>query len=127
MERFFSLFGIVLVLGICSALSTNRKAIRVRTVVWGLALQFVLALFVLKTPWGQRAFAWVGAKITRLLELSYIGSEFVFGKLGAKGGADTNIGFIFATQILPAILFVAALFAVLYHLGIMQLIVKAVA
>jgi concentrative nucleoside transporter, CNT family len=127
MERFFSLFGIVLVLGICYALSTNRKAIRVRTVVWGLSLQLVLALFVLKTPWGQMVFSWVGDKITRLLALSYIGSEFVFGKLGAKGGADTNIGFIFATQILPAILFVAALFAVLYHLGVMQLIVKAVA
>ena len=127
MERFVSVFGILLVLAICYALSTNRKAIQGRTILWGLGMQFVLALFVLKTPFGQAAFAWVGHKIQALLELSYVGSAFVFGKIGMKGGGDTNVGFIFATQILPAILFVAALFAVLYHLGVMQLVVRAVA
>jgi CNT family concentrative nucleoside transporter len=127
MERFVSVFGILLVLAICYALSTNRKAIQGRTILWGLGMQFVLALFVLKTPFGQAAFSWVGDKITRLLELSYVGSAFVFGKIGMKGGGDTNVGFIFATQIVPAILFVAALFAVLYHLGVMQLVVRGVA
>lgn len=127
MERLFSLVGIALVLGIAYAFSTNRKAIQPRTVLWGLGLQFLLAVFVLKTPWGQEAFSWVGDKITRMLGLSYIGSEFVFGKIGARGGADSGVGFVFAFQVIPTIIFVAALFAVLYHLGIMQIVVRAMA
>ena len=138
MERLLSLVGMVVILGIAYALSTDRKAIRVRTIVWGLGLQLALALFVLKTPIGQQLFSWVGQKITRVLELSYVGSEFVFGALGVQGGAmlpvkvgeasgTAALGFVFAFQVLPTIIFVAALFAILYHLGVMQVIVKAVA
>ena len=138
MERLLSLFGLLVFLGIAWALSTNRKAIRLRTIFWGLGLQFALALFVLKTPIGQVLFTWVGEKITRVLNLSFVGSEFVFGALGMQGGGqlavkagDANgtaaLGFVFAFQILPTIIFVAALFAILYHLGVMQLIVKAMA
>ena len=138
MERLLSLFGMAVILGIAWALSTDRKAIRARTVVWGLALQLILALFVLKTPIGQEIFAWVGAKITRVLNLSYVGSEFVFGPLGIQGGGQLPVrlgdltgtaaqGFIFAFQILSTIIFVAAMFAILYHLGVMQVIVRAVA
>jgi len=138
MERLLSLFGMAVILGIAWALSTDRKAIRLRTIYWGLGLQFALALFVLKTPIGQQLFSWVGGKITRVLNLSYVGSEFVFGVLGIQGGgqlaarageanATAAIGFIFAFQILPTIIFVAAVFAILYHLGVMQVIVKAVA
>jgi len=123
MERVLSLFGLLVFMGIAWALSTNRRAIHLRTVFWGLTLQFLLALFVLKTPFGQDLFAWVGEKITRLLELSFVGSEFVFGKLGAKGGGHGEIGFVFAFQVLPTIIFVSAVFAVLYHLGVMQVIV----
>ena len=86
MERLLSLFGMVVILAIAWALSTDRKAIRARTIVWGLGLQLVLALFVLKTPVGQELFSWVGAKITRVLNLSYVGSEFVFDALGVQGG-----------------------------------------
>jgi concentrative nucleoside transporter, CNT family len=138
MERLFSLFGMVVILAIAWALSTDRKAIRGRTVAWGLGLQLVLALFVLKTPIGQEVFSWVGAKITRVLNLSYVGSEFVFGALGIQGGGQLPVkvgdltgsaaqGFIFAFQILSTIIFVAAMFAILYHLGVMQVIVRAVA
>ena len=138
MERLFSLFGMVVILAIAWALSTDRKAIRGRTVAWGLGLQLVLALFVLKTPIGQEVFSWVGAKITRVLNLSYVGSDFVFGPLGIQGGGQLPVkvgdltgtaaqGFIFAFQILSTIIFVAAMFAILYHLGVMQLIVRAVA
>src|SRR5512136_1583328 len=137
MERLFSLLGLLVFLGIAWALSTNRKAIRLRTILWGLGLQFALALFVLKVPIGQEVFSWVGSRITRLLNLSYVGSEFVFGALGIQGGgklpvgADgttaASMGFVFAFQILPTIIFVAAMFAILYHLGVMQVIVKAVA
>ena len=138
MERLLSLFGMAVILGIAWALSTDRKAIRPRVIYWGLGLQFGLALFVLKTPIGQVVFSWVGAKITRVLNLSYVGSDFVFDALGRPGGGmlpvkvgEANgtaaLGFVFAFQILPTIIFVAAMFAILYHLGVMQVIVKAVA
>jgi CNT family concentrative nucleoside transporter len=138
MERALSLAGLVVFMGIAWALSTSRKAIRLRTILWGLGLQFALALFVLKTPIGQDVFAWVGTRITRLLNLSFVGSQFVFGALGIQGGGSlpvkvgeangaAAIGFVFAFQILLTIIFVAATFAILYHLGIMQVIVRAVA
>jgi len=124
MERLLSLVGLVVILGIAYLISTDRKAIRGKTVAWGLALQLVFALFVLKTTVGQTAFAWVGDKINRLLQFSYVGSQFLFGKLGLPGGGGDNIGFIFAFQVLPTIVFIAALFAILYYLGVMQLVVK---
>jgi CNT family concentrative nucleoside transporter len=127
MERLYSLVGLVLFLGIAYACSSDRKAIKARTVIWGLGLQFVLALFVLRTQWGQDLFTWIGALVTRLLGLSFVGSEFVFGKLGARSGGEGPIGFIFAFQVLPTIVFAAATFAVLYHLGVMQVVVKAFA
>jgi CNT family concentrative nucleoside transporter len=123
MERLLSLVGLVVIMGIAYLLSTDRKAIRGKTVFWGLTLQFVFALFVLKTSVGQGVFAWLGAKISRLLRFSFVGSEFLFGKLGLPGGGD-NIGFIFAFQVLPTIIFIAALFAILYYLGVMQVVVK---
>jgi len=123
MERLLSLVGLIVIMGIAYLLSTDRKAIRGKTVFWGLTLQFVFALFVLKTTVGQGVFAWLGAKINRLLQFSFVGSEFLFGKLGLPGGGD-NIGFIFAFQVLPTIIFIAALFAILYYLGVMQVVVK---
>lgn len=127
MEKLLPLVGLVVFLGIAYTFSTDRKAIQARTVIWGIALQFLLALFVLRTPFGQGLFAWIGAKITRLLALAFKGSEFVFGQLGAKDGGGGPVGFVFAFQVLPTIIFVAALFAILYHLGIMQVIVEAMA
>jgi CNT family concentrative nucleoside transporter len=124
MERLLSLVGLVVILGIAYLFSTDRKAIRGKTVAWGLALQLLFALFVLKTTIGQTVFAWVGDKINRLLQFSFVGSQFLFGKLGLPGGGGDNIGFIFAFQVLPTIVFIAALFAILYYLGVMQVIVK---
>src|SRR5512139_648913 len=138
MERLFSLIGLLVFLGIAWALSTNRRIIRLRTILWGLGLQFALALFVLRVPVGQQLFSWIGTKVTRLLNLSFVGSEFMFGALGIQGGGQlpvkageangtAAVGFVFAFQVLPTIIFVAAVFAVLYHLGIMQVIVRALA
>src|SRR5712692_2721215 len=124
MERLLSLVGLVVILAIAYLLSTDRKAIRGKTVVWGLVLQLVFALFVLKTTVGQAVFAWLGDRINRLLQFSFVGSQFVFGKLGMPGGAGENIGFIFAFQVLPTIIFIAALFAILYYVGAMQVVVK---
>ena len=121
MERFLPIVGLACILAIAYGLSTDRKAVQIRTVLWGHGLQLLLALFVLKTPWGRWLFSFLGDKIKAVLDLSFKGSEMVFGGLGVKGGG--SFGFIFAFQVLPTIIFVAALFAVLYYLGVMQVIV----
>ena len=92
MERFIGLIGIVLILGIAFLLSNNRKAINYRTVGVGLLLQFGLALFILKTSVGKSTFAWLGAKIQRLLEMADKGADFVFGPLVNKGLLDEVLG-----------------------------------
>ena len=125
MARLLPLVGMTLMMAIAYAFSTDRKAVRIKTVLWGLGLQFALALFILKTSVGQNLFSYIGEKIRRLLEFSYAGSQMVFGGLGVKGGG--SFGMIFAFQVLPTIIFIAALFAILYHLGVMQVIVKAFA
>jgi len=122
--RLTGLFGLVLILAIGFALSRNRKAISWRVVAWGVGLQTVFAVFVLRVPIGQRIFSWLGATVTKILSFSYAGSEFVFGEIGKQ---HSSIGVVFAFQIMPAIIFVSALFAIMYYLGIMQIVVKAFA
>lgn len=122
MGRSTGLLGLLTMLALAFAFSTNRRAIRVKTVAWGLGLQFVLAVFVLRTQSGERLFAGAGYWAKHLLEFSYYGSTFVFGELGKQ---QSSLGLIFAFQVLPTIIFIAAFFAVLYHLGIMQLIIRA--
>jgi CNT family concentrative nucleoside transporter len=132
------LVGILVILSIAYVWSTNRRAIDVRTVAWGLALQVVIALIVLKTAAGQTLFARLGAAINRLLDFSVVGSSFVFGPLGDKtiwpkimtavlGPEGARWSGIFAFQVLPTIIFIAALFAILYYFGVMQLVVRAFA
>jgi CNT family concentrative nucleoside transporter len=130
------LFGAVVILGIAYACSTNRRAINWPTVAWGVGLQVVFALIVLKTNAGQRVFSTLGDAITRLLAFAGVGSEFVFGPLGnasvwarvmtaTLGGEEgVRYGVIFAFQVLPTIIFIAALFAILYYFGVMQLVVR---
>jgi CNT family concentrative nucleoside transporter len=122
--RLTGLIGIVLILGIGFALSSNRKAIRWQTVAWGLGLQIVFAIFVLRVPFGRELFRGLGAFVTSVLHYSYVGSAFVFGELGKP---NSSLGVIFAFQILPAIIFVSALFAIMYYLGVMQLVVRGFA
>ena len=101
--------------------STNRRAIRWRTVIWGLSLQIVFAFLVLEWTVGQRVLAIVGAAITHMLNYSFAGSQMVFGELGKQ---HSSFGMVFAFQVLPTIIFISALFAVLYHIGIMQLVIR---
>src|SRR5271165_3301748 len=101
--------------------STNRRAIRWRTVIWGLSLQIVFAFLVLKWTVGQRVLASVGAAITRMLGYSFAGSQMVFGELGKQ---HSSFGMVFAFQVLPTIIFISALFALLYHIGVMQLVIR---
>jgi CNT family concentrative nucleoside transporter len=123
MVRLSGLLGIAAILGIAYVFSTNRKAIRLKTIGWGLGLQFAFAILVLRTTAGQTVFRWVGGKITSLLGFAHFGSAFVFGQLGTPG----NTIAIFAFQVLPTIIFIAALFAILYYLGVMQIVVLAFA
>lgn len=122
MGRFTGLLGLLAMLGLAFAFSTDRRAIRFRTVAWGLGLQFMLAIFVLRIPAGQWLFAQAGYWAKHLLDFSYYGSTFIFGELGKQ---QSSLGLIFAFQVLPTIIFIAAFFAVLYYLGIMQIIVRA--
>ncbi|MEP7326398.1 MAG: Na+ dependent nucleoside transporter N-terminal domain-containing protein, partial [Gemmatimonadota bacterium] len=124
MSRFTGLIGITLILALGVALSHNRRAIRWRVVGWGLGLQLAFAIFVLRTPIGQDLFRWLGGVVTSILSFSYAGSSFVFGELGRQ---HSSIGVVLAFQILPAIIFVSALFAILYYLGVMQWVVRAFA
>src|SRR2546421_427566 len=123
-QRLTGLFGIVLILGIGMALSRNRRAISWRIVAWGLGLQLAFAIFVLRVPLGQKLFSALGDVVKQILSFSYVGSEFVFGEIGKQ---HSSLALIFGFQVLPAIIFVSALFAILYYLGIMQLVVKACA
>jgi len=124
MGRFTGILGLVTMLGLAYAFSTNRHAIRLKTVAWGLGLQFVFAVFVLRIDAGRQAFQKAGEVVNRLLSYAFAGSQFVFGELGKQG---SHLGFYFAFQVLPTIIFIAAFFAVLYHYGIMQFIIKIAA
>jgi CNT family concentrative nucleoside transporter len=130
-----SLVGLLVILTIAFAASTARHAIDRRTVAWGLGLQILFALLVLKTTPGQRLFAALGQAINRLLDFGNVGAAFVFGPLGDKEawprimtavlGADgARYSVLFAFQVLPTIIFIAALFAILYYLGVMQFVVR---
>src|SRR3989440_1456350 len=124
MGRFTGILGILTMLGLAFAFSTNRRAIRVKTVAWGLGLQAAFAVFVLKADIGRRVFQKAGDAVNRLLSYAFAGSQFVFGDLGKQG---SQWGFFFAFQVLPTVIFIAAFFAVLYHYGVMQFIIKQVA
>src|SRR6266568_4195913 len=123
-QRLTGIFGIALILGLGVSLSRNRGAISPRVVAWGVGLQLAFAIFVLRVPLGQTLFAALGDAVKKILSFSYVGSEFVFGEIGKQ---HSSLGLIFAFQVLPAIIFVSALFAILYYLGVMQLVVKAFA
>jgi concentrative nucleoside transporter, CNT family len=132
------LCGLIVIMTIAYAISTNRRAIDRRTVAWGLSLQIIFALLVLKTTIGQRVFQTLGGLINRLLDFASVGSSMVFGPLGNKtvwpriitnvlGPEGAQYSVLFAFQVLPTIIFIAALFAVLYYFGVMQLVVRAFA
>jgi CNT family concentrative nucleoside transporter len=124
MGRFTGILGLLTMLGLAYAFSTNRRAIRLKTVAWGLGLQFAFAVCVLRIGAGQRVFQRAGDAVSRLLSYSYAGSQFVFGDLGKQG---SHFGFYFAFQVLPTIIFICAFFAVLYHFGVMQFIIRIAA
>lgn len=134
--RLRSALGIVVFLLIAFLLSSNRSAVNRRIIFWGLGLQFLFALLILRTPPGRWIFEEAKSFIEKVLALSDQGAGFIFGKLAngnavnyvdAATGDPAAIGMVFAFQILPTVIFFGALMSVLYHLGIIQALVRAVA
>ncbi len=133
MARYTGLLGILAVLVAAWLGSTDRKHIRWRTVIWGLGLQVTFAFFVLRFNYGQMFMSWAGGVVTNMLSATFAGTQVLFGQLGLpNSGAFGALvgpgkGAIFAFQVLPTIIFISAFFAVLYHIGLMQIIIRAMA
>jgi len=133
LDRFTGILGILAVLLAAWLGSTNRKRIRWRTVAWGLGLQVCFAFLVLRFDYGQRAMTWAGGVVNNMLSATVAGTKILFGELGLpNSGAFGKLiapssGSIFAFQVLPTIIFISAFFAVLYHIGVMQKIIRVMA
>jgi len=120
------LLGIITLLGIAVAMSNNRKQINFRIVGWGLGLQLIFALFILKTPLGKPVFGFLDKVVSKLISFSDAGSDFLFTSFVPDVGFHPSL-INFAFRALPTIIFFSSLMAVLYHLGIIQFIVKWIA
>ena len=120
------LLGIITLLGIAVAMSNNRKQINFRIVGWGLGLQLIFALFILKTPLGKPVFGFLDKVVSKLISFSDAGSDFLFTSFVPDVGFHPSL-INFAFRALPTIIFFSSLMAVLYHLGIIQFVVKWIA
>ncbi len=126
-----ALTGVFCFFGLVAIFSTNLRAVNWRTIGWGVALQIILALLVLKVGFVHDAFEDVKLLVVKFISFSDKGAEFVFGNLARPGDLALNPGkeflFMFAFKALPPILFVSAFFTVLYHFRVLQKIVKLMA
>jgi CNT family concentrative nucleoside transporter len=129
--RLVSLLGLVVLIALAWALSNNRRSFPWRTVLWGLGLQFFFALFILKTPVGQRLFAGAQYAVNQINVYANEGAKMVFGPLAAADALKAVFGpaqgYIFAVSITATIILVSALSSLLYHWGILQRVVAAMA
>ena len=117
------LIGMILLLGIAFILSNNRRQINYRIVGWGLSLQFIFGILILKTPLGKPLFGFFDKVITKLISFSDAGSDFLFKSLvPGVGYHEAMVNFAF--RALPTIIFFSSLMTVLYHFGVIQFIVK---
>jgi CNT family concentrative nucleoside transporter len=128
--KLISLLGLVAFVAVAWALSYNRKLFPWRTVFWGIALQFIFAVLILKTAWGMAAFDFAGRAINKLIQFSNEGSRFVFGPLAdnalmAKTFPERPL--VFAVLVAGTIIIVSALSSLFYHWGLLQKVVHAMA
>ena len=131
------LLGMSVLIGCCYLLSRNRKKVNWAMVLKGLSIQLVLAVFILKgsdmasfwSPlgWPKEFFSWISSFFVIVLDFTTAGAEFIFGDLAKSPGMEDSLGNFFAFQVLPTIIFFASLTAILYHYGILQLLVKYMA
>lgn len=119
----FGLFGLAVLIGITWLFSNNKKAVDWKLVATGISLQIAFAALVLLVPGGRDVFDWLGQGFVKILSFVNEGSGFIFGSLMDV----SKYGFIFAFQVLPTIIFFSALMGVLYHVGVMQAVVKVMA
>ena len=118
MERIVSLLGLLVMMFLTWLLSVDRKRMNVRLILSGLALQFVLAVLILRTSPGQAAFSRARDFVTQVIKFSNEGAAFVFGEKLVFGSESALP--VFAFSVLPTIIFVSSLMAVFFHLGILQ-------
>lgn len=121
---FVGLLGIITFVSLAYAFSKHRRRVDWRLVFTGLAVQFAIAILLLKVPGPVNALEWIAGLFTSVISASEAGGRFIFGSLADAGGPW---GFIFLTKVLPVIIFFASLMAILYHLRIMQRVVGALA
>lgn len=119
MERLISLLGLIVFIGIAYLISVDRRAVRWKPVLWGVALQFLFALLILRTAIGLTIFQFLGDIVTQFLNFSDEGAKFVFG--------ENFQDFFFAFKVLPTIIFFSAVISLLYHYGILQRVVQGIA
>jgi CNT family concentrative nucleoside transporter len=133
MERWIGLVGIAFFLGLAWVFSTNRRAIRWRTILWGLGLQLLFALLVLKWSVGRQALQGIADFVTQVIGYAGFGARFVFSWLAEdqrflNAVREKPVGpIIFAFVVMPIVIFISSIFTILYHLGIMQKVVKGMA
>src|SRR5271157_2287219 len=123
MGHYTGVLGLLAILGFAWLCSSHKRDIKLRNIAWGLGLQFAFAVIVLKTPASEVLKA-ISKGVAAMFGYAEAGSTFVFGPLGTAG---QPVGFVFAFQVLPIIIFIASFFAILYYLGIMQLVVRGMA
>lgn len=121
------LFGLAAVTALAYLFSVNKRAVNWRLVLIGIIAQFVFAFIVLKTDAGRTTFDFISKIFVRLFSFASDGAQFVFGPLAKSPGTSGSLGFLFAFQVLPTIIFFASFMAICYHLGIMQRIVQGIA
>ncbi len=123
-----SLIGIVVLLAIAIAFSSNRRAIRLRTVIGAFLIQTGLGAFVLYVPWGQDVLSGISGAVSSLQGYANEGISFLFGGLSSDKMFEVfgNQGFVFAIRVLPLIVFFSAFIAVLYYLGVMTLVIRVI-
>lgn len=130
----FGILGLIVLLSIAVLFSNNKKSIKWQQIGIGIGLQLIFAIFVILTPWGSMFFDAIGQFFVKIISFTNEGAKFVFGALAIQSDFEKafssdykNLGFIFAFQVLPTIIFFSSLMTVLYHLGIMQKIVQGMA
>lgn len=122
-----SFSGIFVLMFIAWLLSSNRRIVNWRVIIWGVSLQLLLALFIFVFPPGARLFLWINGVVVEIMGSAMAGAEFVFGPLALPPGEESSFGFILAFQGLPTIIFFSALMSILYFTGIMQKIITSFA
>ena len=128
--KLISLLGLVVFIGIAWAIFNRRKLFPWRTVLWGVALQFIFAVLILKTPWGAAVFDFAGRAINKLIQFSNEGCQFVFGPLAVDATMQKVFPerpLVFAVLVTGTIIIFAALSSLLYHGGVLQKVVHAMA